>query len=55
MVCKPINPINFKLEERYVAIVWVIMTERQASVFDAKNFCHHISLLTQLISLNIPH
>ncbi len=31
------------------------MTVRQASVFDAKNFCHHISQLTQLLSGNIPH
>ena len=53
MVCKPINQINFKLEEMYDAIVWVIMTVRQASVFDANNFCHHISQLTQLISKNI--
>ena len=55
MVCKPINQINFKLEEMYDAIVWVIMTVRQASVFDANNFCHHISQLTQLMSGNIPH
>jgi hypothetical protein len=55
MVCKPINQINFKLEEVYDAIVWVIMIVRQASVFGAKNFCHHISQLTQLISGNIPH
>ncbi len=55
MVCKPIIRINFKLEEMYYAIVWVIMTARQASVFDAKNFCHHISQLTQLMSGNIPH
>ncbi len=47
--------INFKLEEMYDAIVWVIMTVRQASVFDANNFCHHISQLTQLMSGNIPH
>ena len=46
MVCKPINQINFKLEEMYYAIVWVIMTVRQASVFDANNFCRHISQLT---------
>ena len=46
MVCKPINQINFKLEEMYNAIVWVIVTIRQASVFDANNFCHHISQLT---------
>ena len=25
------------------------------SVFDANNFCHHISQLTQLMSGNIPH
>ncbi len=31
------------------------MTIRQASVFDANNFCHYISQLTQLISWNIPH
>jgi hypothetical protein len=55
MVCKPRNQINFKLEEMYDAIVWVIMTVRQASVFDANNFCHHISQLTQLMSGNIPH
>ena len=55
MVCKPINQINFKLEEMYNAIFWVYMTIRQASVFDAKNLCHHISPLTQLISGNIPH
>ena len=55
MVCKPINQVNFKLDEMYDAIVWVIMTVRQASVFDAKNFCHHISQLTQLINGNIPH
>jgi hypothetical protein len=55
MVCKPINQINFKLEEMNDAIVWVIMTIRQASVFDAKNFCNHISQLTQLMSGNIPH
>ncbi len=46
MVCKPINQINFKLEEMFDAIVWVIMTVRQASVFDANNFSHHISQLT---------
>ena len=55
MVCKQINQIDFKLEERYNAIAWVYMTIRQASVFDAKNFCHHISQLTQLIRGNIPH
>ena len=55
MVCKPINPINFKLEEMYDAIVWVYMTMRQVKEFDAKNFCHHISQLTQLITGNIPH
>jgi hypothetical protein len=55
MVCKPINQINLKLEEMYDAIVWVIMTARQAGVFDANNFCHHISQLTQLMSRNIPH
>jgi hypothetical protein len=47
--------INFKLEEKNDAIVWVFMTIRQASVFDANNFCHPISPLTQLISGNIPH
>ncbi len=51
MVCKPINQINFKLEE----IVCVFMTVRQASVFDANNFFHHISQLTQVISGNIAH
>ncbi len=55
MVCKPINQMNFILEEINDAIVWVIMTVRQASVFDANNFCHHISQLTKLISRNIPH
>ncbi len=39
----------------YYAIVWVYMTVRQVNVFDAKNFCHHISQLTQLISRNILH
>ncbi len=51
----PIDQINFKLEEMYDTIVWVFMTARQASVFDANNFCHHISQLTQLISWNISH
>jgi hypothetical protein len=55
MVRKPIDQINFKLEEMYYAFVWVYMTVRHASVFDAKNVCHHISQLTQLISRNIPH
>ncbi len=55
MVCTPIIQTNFKLGEMYDAIVWVIMTVRQASVFDAYNCCHHISQLTQLISGNIPH
>jgi hypothetical protein len=55
MACKPINQINFKLEEMYDALVWVYITLRQVNVFDAKNFCHHISQLTQLISWNIPH
>ena len=54
MVCKPINQINFKLDEMHDAMVWVIITVRQASVFDANNFCHHISHLTQLMSGNIP-
>jgi hypothetical protein len=49
MVCKPINQINFKLEEMYNVIVWAFMTVGQVSVFDADNFCHHISQLTQLI------
>jgi hypothetical protein len=40
MVCKPINQVIFKLEEMYYTIVWVYMTARQASVFDAKNFDH---------------
>ncbi len=31
------------------------MAVKQASVFDAYNFCHHISQLTQLISGNISH
>ena len=31
------------------------MTVRQASIFDANNFCHHISQLTQLMGRNIPH
>ena len=39
----------------YDAIVCIFMTVRQASVFDANNFCHHISQLTQLMSGNIPH
>jgi hypothetical protein len=55
MVCKPINQINFKLEEMYDAIVWVFMIVRQASVFDANIFGHHISQLKHLISGNIPH
>ena len=55
MACKPINQDYFKLEEMYDANVWVIMTVRQASVFDANNFCHHISQLKPLISGNIPH
>jgi hypothetical protein len=55
MVCKPIDLISFKLEEMYDPVVWVFMTTRQASVFDANVFCHHISQLTQLISGNIPH
>ncbi len=55
MVCKPTNQINFKLEEMYYAIVWNIMTVRQARVFDANIFCHHISQLTKLMSGNIPH
>ena len=55
MVCKPINQINFKLEEMCDALVSVIMTVRQASVFDANNFCHHISQLTKQMSGNIPH
>ncbi len=55
MVRKPISQISFKLEEMYDAIVWVTMTVRQTSVFDANKFCHDISQLTQLISRNIPH
>ncbi len=55
MVCKIINQINFKLEEMYDAIVWVIMIVRQASVFGANSYCHHISQLTQLMSGNVPH
>ncbi len=54
MVPKPINQINFRLEEMYNAIVWVILTVRQAILFDANDFCYHISQLTQLISRNIP-
>ncbi len=50
MVCKPINQINFKLKEMYNGTIWVFMTVRQASVFDANNVCHHISQLTQLIT-----
>ncbi len=38
MVCKPINLINFELEEMYDAMVWVFMTVRQASVFHANIF-----------------
>ena len=55
MVCKTINQINFKLEEMDYTIVLVIMTVRQASVFAANNFCHHISQVTKLMSGNIPH
>ena len=55
MVCKPINLINFKLEDFYDTMVWIFMTVRQASVVDANNICHHISQLTQPISWNIPH
>ncbi len=55
MVCKPRNLINAKLEEIYDAIVWIFMTVRKANVFDANNFCHHISQLIQLIRGNIPH
>jgi hypothetical protein len=55
MVCKPIDLINFKSEEMYDTMVWVFMTVRQASVFDANKFCHCISQLTKLISGNIPH
>ena len=55
MVCKPINLINVILDEMYDAMVWVFMTVRQASVFDANIFCHHISQLTQLMSGNILH
>ncbi len=55
MVCKPMNLITFKLDEMYNTMVWVFMTIRQASVFDANNFCHHVFQLTQLISWNIPH
>ncbi len=39
----------------HLLVQTVYMTVRQASVFDAKNFCHHISQLTQLISGNFPH
>jgi hypothetical protein len=39
MVYKPVNQINFKLEEMYESIIWVYMTVRQASVFDANHFC----------------
>ncbi len=53
MVYKPIDQINLKLEEMYDEIVWVFMTIRQASVFDANNFCHHISQLTQLCWLEV--
>ena len=38
MVCKPINLINFKLENIYDTMVWIFMTVRQESVFDANNF-----------------
>ncbi len=55
MVCKPIKLIDSKLEEIYYAMVWVLMTIRQASVFDANIFCNHISQLKQLISRDIPH
>ncbi len=39
----------------YDSIILVFMTVRQASIFDANHFCHHISQLTQLMSGNIPH
>ncbi len=57
MVCKPepINLINEKSEETYDTMVWLFMTVRQASVFDANIFCHRISPLIQLINWNVPH
>ena len=35
MVCNLIDLMNVKLEEIYDAMVWVVMTVRQTSVFDA--------------------
>ena len=50
MVCKPSNQINAKLEEMYNARFWFLTTIIHAIVFDANNFCHRISQLTQLTS-----
>jgi hypothetical protein len=38
MVRKTNNLINFKLENIYDTMVWIFMTVRQESVFDANNF-----------------
>ena len=50
MVCKLSNRINAKLEEMYNARFWFYTTIIHAIVFDANNFCHRISQLTQLTS-----
>ena len=50
MVCKLINEINAKLEEMHSARFWFNITIIHAIVFDANNFCHRISHLTQLTS-----
>ena len=50
MVCKLSNRINAKLEEMYNARFWFFTTIIHAIVFDANNFCHRISQLTQLTS-----
>ena len=50
MVCKLSNRINAKLEEMYNARFWFLTTIIHAIVFDANNFCHRISQLTQLTS-----
>ena len=50
MVCKLSNRINAKLEEIYSARFWFYTTIIHAIVFDANNFCHRISQLTQLTS-----
>ena len=50
MVCKLSNGINAKLEEMHSARIWFYTTIIHAIVFDANNFCHRISHLTQLTS-----